>query len=105
MNINQLMKQAQQMQKKLEEKQKELETSETEGSSGGGMVKITLKGNGSATKISIDPKLIDPEDPEMLEDLIVAAINDAASKNEAAKASAMGDMGGMGLPPGMKLPF
>jgi hypothetical protein len=70
------------------------------------MIKITMTGKGTATKLSIDKSLIDPEDPEMLEDLIVAAINDASSKSDAMKESLMSDMGGMGgMPPGFKMPF
>jgi len=106
MNINQIMKQAQQMQKKLQDSQKEIELIETEGTSGGGLVKIILTGKGAAKNISIDPSLIDPEDKEVLEDLVVAAINDAVTKSEEEKAKKMADAtGGMQLPPGMNLPF
>lgn len=106
MNINQIMKQAQQMQKKLQESQKEIELLETEGTSGGGMVKITLTGKGTASNLTIDKSIIDPEDKEMLEDLIVAAINDAANKSEEEKAKKMSEVsGGMQLPPGLNLPF
>ena len=75
MNIQKMLKQAQQMQAKLGEVQAELETREVTGNSGSGAVKITLTGKGAMTKISIDPSLMD--DREMLEDLIIAAHNDA----------------------------
>lgn len=106
MNINQIMKQAQQMQKKLQESQKEIESLEVEGTAGGGMVKITMTGKGTATKLSIDESIFSSDDKEMLEDLIVAAINDASSKSEEEKAKKMSEVsGGMQLPPGLNLPF
>lgn len=106
MNMNQIMKQAQQMQKKLQESQKEIELMETEGTSGGGMVKITITGKGTAKDISIDPSLIDPEEKETLEALIAAAINNAVDKSEEEKAKKMSEVsGGMQLPPGLNLPF
>lgn len=106
MNIQKMMKQAQQMQQKIGELQAELETRETEGVSGGGMVKVTLNGKGGMLKISIDPSLIDKEEKEMLEDLIVAAHNDAKGKVESSFNDEMAKVaGGMGLPGGLKLPF
>jgi len=106
MNIGKMMKQAQAMQKQMEEVQKKMDSVEVEGSSGGGMVSVTLTGKGEARKVSIDPKLIDPDDVEMLEDLIVAAINDAKNKAEETVSSEMAKItGGLNLPPGMKLPF
>ncbi len=106
MNINQIMKQAQQMQKKIQESQKQVEAIETEGTSGGGMVKITINGKGLASNLRVDESLIDKEDKEVLEDLIVAAINDAVNKNEDQKSKMMAEVtGGMNLPPGMNLPF
>lgn len=104
MNIQKMLKQAQQMQAKLGEVQAELEQREVEGNSGSGAVKITLTGKGAMTKIAIDPSALD--DREMLEDLIIAAHNDAKNKTDAMVADAMGNVtGGMGLPAGMKLPF
>lgn len=106
MNIQKMMKQAQAMQTKITEMQQKLEQEETEGTSGGGMVKIVLTGKREVKKLTIDPKLIDPSDKEMLEDLIIAAFNDANGKVEANAASQMGQIaGGLGLPAGMKLPF
>lgn len=106
MNINQIMKQAQAMQKKMEEMQSKLADQEVTGASGGNMVKVTLNGKGEAKKVSIDKSLMKPEDTEILEDLIVAAINNAKSENEAKISEEMGKLTSqMGLPPGMKLPF
>lgn len=100
------MKQAQQMQKKLMDAQAQVEQLEVEGSAGAGMVKITINGKGAAKSISIDPKLIDPNEKEMLEDLIVAAINDANAKKDDEAGKRMGDLtGGMNLPAGFKLPM
>ncbi len=105
MNIQGIMKQAQMMQKKMEEEQAKLAQEEVEGSSGGGMVKITLNGKFEMKKIALDKNLIDPEDAEVLEDLIVAAYNDAKSKIDAKMQDSMNAMtGGMNLG-GLKLPF
>ena len=106
MNIQQLMKQAQAMQTKMTQMQEELAEMNVEGQSGGGMVKVTMNGKGELASIKIDPSLMKVEDQEMLEDLIVAATNDARHKLDAEVARKTGEaMGGMGLPPGMKLPF
>lgn len=106
MNINQLMKQAQNMQKKLAEAQGQVEKIEVEGTSGSGMVSLKLNGKGKASNLKIDPKIIDPSDPEMLADLIVAAFNNAVDKKEEETAKLMGSAtGGMNLPAGLKLPF
>lgn len=106
MNIQQMMKQAQHMQKKMAEAQEKLGLIEVTGSAGGGMVSITLTGKGEAKKVKIDPKLIDPNDPEMLEDLILAACNDARRKADEATNGEMSKVtGGIQLPPGMKMPF
>jgi len=106
MNINKMMKQAQEMQQKMAEIQDKMEELEVEGVSGGGMVKVTINGKGEAKKVVIDPEIVDPADVEMMEDLVVAAFNDAKVKTEAALAEEMSDVtGGMQLPPGMKLPF
>jgi DNA-binding YbaB/EbfC family protein len=101
-NLAGLMKQAQQMQSKMQEMQTKLEALEITGEAGAGLVKVTLNGKSDLRKIKIDPKIIDPADAEMLEDLILAAHRDA----EAASAEEMQKVtGGMQLPPGMKLPF
>jgi DNA-binding YbaB/EbfC family protein len=101
-----MMKQAQEMQQKMAEMQAKLEEEESEGSSGGGMVKVVMQGNGKAKSIAIDPSLLAPAEKEMLEDLIIAAFNDAKSKQEKKMSEEMGQLtGGLGLPPGIKLPF
>ena len=105
-NFGNMMKQAQAMQAKMAEAQAQLEAMTVEGASGGGMVKLTLSGKGEMKGLSIDPALIDPEDPEVLEDLIIAAHNDAKAKSEAMMAEEMKSVtGGLQLPPGMKMPF
>ncbi len=105
-NIGQLMKQAQQMQSKMAEMQAKLAEAEMSGSSGGGMVSLSVNGKGDLKKISIDPSLLNAGDKEVVEDLIVAAFNDAKAKVEAFMQEEMGKMtGGLQLPPGMKLPF
>jgi DNA-binding YbaB/EbfC family protein len=106
MNIQKMMKQAQEMQQKIADMQAKLEEEESEGSSGGGMVVVRLSGKGLMKKITIDAKLMDPSEKEMLEDLIVAAHNDAKNKVEASASEKMSKIaGGLNLPPGMKLPF
>ncbi|MGA2343230.1 MAG: YbaB/EbfC family nucleoid-associated protein [Steroidobacteraceae bacterium] len=103
--IGNLMRQAQQMQENMQKAQAELAALEVTGESGAGMVKIVLNGRHEAKKVSIEPKLL-TEDLEMLEDLVVAAVNDAARKiEERTKEKYAGLMSGMNLPPGMKLPF
>jgi DNA-binding YbaB/EbfC family protein len=105
-NIVGLMKQASEMQKKMEEMQAHLESMRVEGSAGAGMVRVVLSGKGQLLGVTIDPKLADPADMEMLQDLIVAAHADAKRKAEAAAAEQMQAVtGGLQLPPGMKLPF
>jgi len=105
-NLSGLMKQAQQMQAKMQELQSKLEAMEIEGQSGAGLVAVTLNGKGDMRRLSIDPKLADPADVEMLQDLIVAAHNDAKQKLEQTAAAEMQKIsGGLNLPPGMKLPF
>ena len=100
-----MMKQVQKMQERMAQLQEELENMEIEGSSGGGMVKVTTNGKGDVTEISIDPEVVDPEDVEMLQDLIVAAINQAKEKAQEAQAEQMSDItGGMNIP-GLNLPF
>lgn len=105
-NIAGLMKQASQMQKKMEDMQAALEASTVEGSAGAGMVHVTMSGKGELKALRIDPKLADPAEMEMLQDLIVAAHADARRKMEAAAAEEMQKVtGGLNLPAGMKLPF
>ena len=105
-NLGQMMKQAQQMQTRMAEMQAKLDQVEVAGSSGGGMVQVTVTGKGEMRRIKIDPSLLVPADVEVLEDLIVAAANDARAKVEAQIAEEMAKLtGGLKLPPGMKLPF
>ena len=101
-----MMDQAKRMQEKMKELQDGLASLEVEGSAGGGLVKITITGKGEVKKINIDPSLIKPEEAEILEDLLVAAFNDAKIKAEEASAEEMKKLtGGLNLPPGFKLPF
>jgi DNA-binding YbaB/EbfC family protein len=105
-NLGQMMKQAQEMQVKMDEMQKKLSEMEVVGSSGAGMIEVILSGKNDVRKIKIDPTVIDRNDPGILEDLIVAAFNDAKSKVEAEVGDKMSEMtGGLQLPPGFKLPF
>jgi len=105
-NLGNLMKQAQQMQSKMAEMQGKMELMEVSGASGGGMVQVLVNGKGEMRKLKIDPSLVDPNDIEVLEDLIVAAFNDAKGKVEASMADEMQKLtGGMNLPAGFKLPF
>ena len=106
MNLGAMMKQAQQMQAKMEEAQRKLDEIAVEGASGGGMVKVVSSAKGDVKSVTIDPSIVDPADVEMIEDLVLAALNDAKSKAEAAMAEEMKSVpGGLQLPPGMKLPF
>lgn len=106
MNIQKMMKQAQQMQQKIADMQEEIQAKEFQGSAGGDMVNVTINGKGVMRSITLDDSLIDKEEKEILEDLIVAAFNEAKKKAEDATADAMSDAtSGMNLPAGMKLPF
>ena len=103
--LGNLMKQAQQMQENMRKAQEELARVEVEGQSGAGLVKITITCRFAVKKVSIDPSLLG-EDKDMLEDLVMAAMNDAVAKAEAATQSKMaGFTAGLNLPPGMGLPF
>jgi DNA-binding YbaB/EbfC family protein len=105
-NIAGLMKQASQMQEKMKEMQARLESAELEGTSGAGLVRLVLTGKGTLKSITVDPKLADPAETEMLQDLILAAHADAKSKLDAFTESEMKNAtGGLQLPAGMKLPF
>jgi nucleoid-associated protein EbfC len=105
-NLGQLMKQAQEMQSRMQEMQQKLGELELEGASGGGMVRVTVNGKGEMRRIKIDPSLAEAKEIEVLEDLIVAAFNDAKAKVEARVAEEMQRLtGGLALPPGLKLPF
>lgn len=105
-NLGKMMQQAQQLQAKMTQMQEELAELEVTGQSGAGMVKVAMNGKHEARRVEIDPSIFSSEDVAVVEDLIVAAINDAKSKAEAEMAKRMEDLtGGLGLPPGMKLPF
>ena len=105
-NLGQLMKQAQAMQAKMAEMQAQLETVEMTGAAGGGMVQVTVNGKGDVKSVKIDKAVVDPAEIEVLEDLLVAAFNDAKSKvNAYAEAEMQKLTGGLALPGGMKLPF
>ena len=101
-----MMKAASEMKAKMEAMQAQLAELVVEGRSGGGMVTVSLSGKGDMRGIKIDPSLLKPEDAEMVEDLIVAAYNDAKGKSEAEAQRKMAEVtAGLPLPPGMKLPF
>ena len=93
-NMNNLMKQAQKMQRQMEENQKALEESEFKSTSGGGAVEVTVNGKKEVTKLKIDPEAVDPEDVEMLEDMIIAALNEAFKQVDDQKSKMMGQFGG-----------
>ncbi len=105
-NLGQMMKQAQEMQEKMAELQERLGQIEVVGQSGGGMVMVTLNGKSEMRRVQLDPALDPNSEGAMLEDLIVAAHNDAKSKLEVRLQEETSKlMGGLQLPPGMKLPF
>lgn len=100
-----LMRQAQQMQENMKKAQEELGRIEVEGQSGAGLVKVVMTCKHDVRRVSIDPSLVG-DDKDMLEDLIAAAVNDASRKVETTVQEKMSGLtGGMGLPPGLKLPF
>lgn len=101
-----MMQKAQELQEKMGQMQEEIKTIEATGSSGGGMVTVTVGGRGEMKGLKIDPSLMADGDAEILEDLIIAAHSDAREKAETAMNEKMQEMtAGMPLPPGMKLPF
>ena len=105
-NFGNMMKQAQQLQKKMAEAQDKLNDIEVEGTSGGGLVKVTATAKGVFKLISVDDSLLKTDEKEILEDLIIAAINDAKQKGETVAQEEMKSLtGGLPIPPGMKLPF
>jgi nucleoid-associated protein EbfC len=105
-NLAGMMKQAQQMQQKMADMQARLEAAEIEGVAGAGLVRVTLSGKGVLKAVKIDPKLLEPSEAEMLEDLLVAAHADAKGKIDAVtEEETRNAMGGLSLPPGVKLPF
>lgn len=104
-SMGNIMKQVQQMQANMEKVQEELAAAEVVGESGAGMVKVTMNGKHDVKRVEIDPELM-KDDKEMLEDLMAAAVNDANRRIEKMSQEKMSSVtAGMGLPPGMKLPF
>lgn len=98
MDPRKMMKQVAKMQKELEDAQKELSEATVEGSAGGGIVKVTLRGNGEMEQISIDPSAIDPDDPSLLEDLVMAAFNEALRAQQDLAEERLGPLtGGLNL--------
>ena len=105
-NFNNMMKQAQELQNKMSEAQKKVEQLEAEGSSGGGLIKVIIDGKNLVKSVSIDNSLINSDEKEILEDLIVAAFNDAKEKIQKKISDEMSSItGGIKLPRGIKLPF
>lgn len=101
-----MFKQAQELQKKMTEAQDKLDDITIEGSSGAGMVKVIMSAKGEVKSIVIDPSIIKPEEIDILQDLIVSAVNDAKQKAEEASAQEMEKLtGGFSLPAGFKMPF
>jgi hypothetical protein len=101
-----LMSKAKEMQEKMQALQEEMETLTADGTAGGGMVTVTLNGKGALQAVKIDPSMFKEDDVEILEDLIIAAHNDAKAKIEAIVAEKTQEMtAGLPIPPGMKLPF
>ncbi|HEX8666280.1 MAG TPA: YbaB/EbfC family nucleoid-associated protein [Beijerinckiaceae bacterium] len=99
-----IMKQAQAMQQKMQDVQEELDRIEVEGSAGGGMVKVVTSAKGQAKSVKIDPSLLNPDEAEIVEDLVVAALNDARQKADRAAQEKMEEVTrGLPLPPGLKL--
>jgi DNA-binding YbaB/EbfC family protein len=103
MDMNQLLQQVGQMQEQMQKAQQELENETVESSAGGGMVTVTATGSGELKQITIDPKAIDPDDPELLADMVLAAVNEAirsARSLQEAKLGGLagGALGGLGLP-------
>jgi len=105
-NLGNMLKEAQKLQSRMADIQAKLADIELDGSAGGGMVTVTMNGKGEMRRVKIDPALVDPSEVEILEDLLVAAANDAKAKVESHVQEEMGKLtGGLNLPPGLKLPF
>ena len=106
MNMDKIMKQAQKMQAQMAKIQEELADEKVEANSGGGMVTVTANGQGEILSVRIDPEVSGGQDVEMLEDLVLAAVNDALRRAEATAAERMSSVtAGLPLPPGFKMPF
>lgn len=106
MNIQKMIKQAQEVQGKITALQSKIEAEEMDGSAGGGLVQVRINGKHDFLKLSIDASLLKPEEKEMLEDLVIAAFNDAKNKMDESTTKQMNAItGSLNLPAGMKLPF
>src|SRR6476646_7330146 len=99
-DLNQLLKQAQQMQAEMAKAQEELKNETVEASAGGGMVKVTMTGDMLPREIKISPEAIDPDDPELLQDMVTAAVNEALRSAQERAATRMGGIAGLGGPGG-----
>lgn len=95
-NMQQIMKQAQAMQRKLQQAQEQLAEEEVIGTAAGGMVEVTLKGNKTPVAVTIDPEAVDPDDVEMLEDMVLAALNDAMAQADELSNELLGPLAGAG---------
>jgi DNA-binding YbaB/EbfC family protein len=105
-DLNELMKMAQEAQAKLMRAHEDLDKVEVQGASGGGLVKVRASAKGRIIGVDIDESMLQPSEKQMVEDLVVAALNDARAKaDEAAKGAMEGVTGGLQLPPGFKMPF
>jgi len=105
-NLGQMMRQAQEMQERLAQMQASMAELQVTGSAGGGLVEVTVTGKTEAKRVKIDPSLLNANEAGVIEDLLVAAFNDARAKVEAQMAERMSELtGGLPLPPGFKLPF
>ena len=105
-NMGNLMKQAQQLQENMKRAQDEIAKLEVTGEAGGGMAKVVMNGKHEVSRVMLDASIVSGDDKDMLEDLVAAAVNDAVQKVERTSQQKMSSlMGGMNLPPGMKLPF
>lgn len=101
-NMNNMLRQAQQLQRKLAQAQEQLADEEVTGSSGGGTVTVTISGNGEVKSIRIDPAAVDPEDVDLLQDMVLTAVNDGLKAAKDLESDRLGGLaGGMGLPPGL----
>src|SRR5213082_3734012 len=99
MDFNKMMEQVQQMQVQMQQAQEELKNETVQATAGGGMVTVTATGGGEIKEIKIDPKAIDPDDPEMLADMVLAAVNEALRSSQSLAESKLGGLtGGLGLP-------
>ena len=99
MNMNKMMKQVQEMQKKMMQTQEELKNKTVEATAGGGVVKVTANGHNQILNVTIDPSAVDPDDVEMLQDLVTAAVNEALRKAQELMTKEMGNItGGMNIP-------